>query len=347
MEHLGLKTAPGRFESKALSASQLQRMLQNRYYLGYVIFKGEEIKGRHQAIIDPELFDDVQSVMDSRGRNHVRKRIHDHYLKGALWCYPCHDQGHEYRLIRQQSKGRGGTYDYFFCRGRQEHVCDSRYMSTDEIEEAVEAFYARTRLPEKFIESVRQKVADVVLDSEHSTTLQRRQIQAELNQLSKKENNLLDLVSDGQLPGSKVRSRISALNEQQARLTQQLESLDDRLEAGAEVISEAIELLNNSEDLYSKFSNSQRYLLNRALFKKLYIRDGDVVCAEYNEPFNEMISAYDVLAGTPTFPDLTPVVQRACDNKRDRLATVLSLVGGSSKTLMVGAEGLEPPTCWL
>ena len=162
LDDLGLRTVPGRFASRALSTSQLQAMLQSRYYLGYVNFKGEEIKGRHDAIIDLELFDTVQDVMDSRGRSHVRKRIHDHFLKGILWCYDCHQRSHEYRLIRQRSNGNGGTYDYYFCRGRQEQVCDGRHMWVEEIETAIARFYGRIRFPKAFIDRVRREVTAVV-----------------------------------------------------------------------------------------------------------------------------------------------------------------------------------------
>jgi len=39
-------------------------------------------------------------------------------LKGILWCTLCHQQGREFRLIRQRSKGRGGVYEYFFLPGK-------------------------------------------------------------------------------------------------------------------------------------------------------------------------------------------------------------------------------------
>ncbi len=82
LEDRGLRTRPGRYPAKPLSTSQLSRVLQNRYYVGYVTFKDEEVEGRHQAIIEPALFEKVQTVIAGRAANHVRKRRHDHYLKG-------------------------------------------------------------------------------------------------------------------------------------------------------------------------------------------------------------------------------------------------------------------------
>jgi hypothetical protein len=41
-------------------------MLRDRYYLGYVTYDGEEIEGRHEALIDEDLFEQVQGIIESR-----------------------------------------------------------------------------------------------------------------------------------------------------------------------------------------------------------------------------------------------------------------------------------------
>ena len=63
-------------------------------------------------------------MLDSHQGSGVRQRTHHHYLKGTLWCARC-----ESRFIVQRAKGNGGVYYYFFCRGRQEGVCDQPYVN--------------------------------------------------------------------------------------------------------------------------------------------------------------------------------------------------------------------------
>ena len=46
--------------------SQLARVLRDRYYLGFVSYKGEEYPGRHEPLVTPELFARVQAVLDSQ-----------------------------------------------------------------------------------------------------------------------------------------------------------------------------------------------------------------------------------------------------------------------------------------
>ena len=347
LDQRGLRTRPSRYPAKPLSTTHLQTMLTNRYYLGVVTYRGEEFEGRHEPIVEPQLFEEVQAIMAGRGPANVRKRVHDHYLKGMLWCDACHQRGHEYRLIRQQSKGNGGTYAYFFCRGKQEHVCTSRHIWVDELEVAVLDVYSRLKLPPEFIALVREKVAEVIRDEEQSQHLRRKQIERQLAQLAKKEDNLIDLAADGGLPNAKVRSRLGEIAEQQAALVVELKGIELGLVEGAELIEEGLSLLETGADLYSRADDSQRQLLNRALFHKLYVRDDEIAGAVLHEPFDEFVAAGASEACLKAFPGWGPFDPGIRLNKTDRLEAALFGSGGSSNPVMVEVSGLEPPTSTL
>ncbi|KEP72639.1 hypothetical protein HR12_41985, partial [Microbacterium sp. SUBG005] len=65
----GLKTrASGRWPSQQLSDNQLLRLLQDPYYLGLTRFKDQIYPGRHEALVDGELFARVQEVVAMRSR---------------------------------------------------------------------------------------------------------------------------------------------------------------------------------------------------------------------------------------------------------------------------------------
>lgn len=85
--------ATSRRPSQQVSVSKLSQMLGNRYYLGFVAYKGQKYDGRHEAIIDDELFAAVQRVLAPRTAAAERRRIHHHYLKGTLYCGRCHRKG--------------------------------------------------------------------------------------------------------------------------------------------------------------------------------------------------------------------------------------------------------------
>lgn len=151
----GLRTRPtARYPAQRVSISKLARMLRDRYYLGYVTYRGDELPGRHEPLIGQHLFDRVQNVLDARTTSGERRRVHHHYLKGTLYCGHCHQAGTTGRMIIQHTvTRRRDEYTYFFCRNRQQGNCPAPYVNVAIAEHAVERYYTTVS---------HQQVADAV-----------------------------------------------------------------------------------------------------------------------------------------------------------------------------------------
>jgi len=81
--------AMGRWPERPVSRSTLAHVLRDRHYLGEVYYQGIWYPGRHEALIDDELFNRAQRVLDAHSGSGTRQRTHRHYLKGLLWCARC------------------------------------------------------------------------------------------------------------------------------------------------------------------------------------------------------------------------------------------------------------------
>jgi hypothetical protein len=139
----GLRTRPSaRHPAQQVSISKLARMLRDRYYLGYITYRGEEFPGR-RPLIEQHLFDRVQAVLDTRATSGERRRVHHHYLKGILYCGHCHRAGTTGRMIIQHTVTRhSDEHTYFFCRNRRQGTCPAPYVNVAVAEQAVERYYA-------------------------------------------------------------------------------------------------------------------------------------------------------------------------------------------------------------
>ncbi|SNQ49872.1 Site-specific DNA recombinase (fragment) [Frankia canadensis] len=90
LERRGLTAVPSRSRvPKPLSPSIVARTLSHRYYLGKVIFKGQEYEGRHQPLVSEDLFTRVQEVLRAHDQSSEKQRIYNHYLKGSVFCAAC------------------------------------------------------------------------------------------------------------------------------------------------------------------------------------------------------------------------------------------------------------------
>jgi site-specific DNA recombinase len=348
----GLLTRPtARRPSAPVSTSKLGEMLRHRYYTGVVSYQGIEYPGRHPALVSPELFEQVQLVMDSHSGAMERQRIHHHYLKGSLWCGECHARGVDSRLVIQRSVGRGGgEYFYFFCRGHQRGDCTSRYQPLAEVEAAVVRHYASVRLPEGVADRVRSGLVQAVSDETRSAVLLAAQHQAALRRLDVQEENLLDLASSGDVPKTKIRQRLAAIVVEREKLTNLVGDGRSALEAGAAVLREAVDLLEDVQELYRRASDDQRRLINQALFTRLYSYDGEITGEELAEPFHALLSlrtprrARYARPKSPTARHSNGAPKGAgWTNRTSADLLALALAGqGSSRAAMVEVPGIEP-----
>ncbi len=344
---------------KPVSVQTLWKILRDRYYIGYVTYKGVEYAGRHTPLISEDLFDRARRVLDSHSGSGTRQRTHHHYLKGVVWCARCRQ-----RFIVQRSQGRhGGIYYYFFCGGREDKTCDQPYIPIEVMEQAVEDHYGHAvKLSEDFRTQVREVVDAAVAANHNLTDEMRDQYTRRLDKLDAKESYLLDLASEEGWPKDKLREKVQAIRYERKQIRSELDQAEQRLETGRAVFHRALELLEDPQAMYRRGNETVKTTLNKAFFTKLYVDGRKVTEHELQEPFDLLSDAYR-LYQDPRQHSQAPHMyrrQRAPQTHRTagpgryggsdlRSSLTDSLVRalcarGSSKTVMVGDTGIEPVT---
>ena len=350
----GLETrATARRPAGPVSGSKISAMLRDPYYVGDIVYKGETYEGRHPAIIDRDLFVRVQQRLEASGRAGERKRVYPHYLKGSLWCGECYAVRGlvDKRMIIQRSIGNaGGEYFYFFCRGKQQGVCDSRHIPFEVVEDQVIEHYRTVQLRPEFIEWVHGQIDNALQDQAGSRRQLRDQIQGQIARLQTRVDNLIDLVADGGLAGSKAREKITEIERERAGLEARLGTIEDDLSIGAAFLKGWLELLRDPYELYRTANNDMRRDLNQAIFTRIFVIDQDRAESELQEHVRLLLEAQAEWATT------FGLGIEAGSNENDAEASSHSqsieghwrkpvdLALGSSKQSLVPLEGLEPPT---
>ncbi len=356
----GLRTRPTRLHpAKQVSINKLSQMLRDRYYLGYVTYQDEEIKGRHEPLIDEDLFERVQDIIESRSIAKERRRVHHHYLKGSLFCGRCKRAGRTGRMILQNVvNSKGTTYTYFFCRNKQSGACDAPHINVLLVEDAVEAHYATIRFSRTFVADVRAHIGEVIGEEEAAARLLHQQLTNELRALDAREDNLIDLAADGTIPQAKIKAKLREIERQRHRLTERLNASNDDLSDSARLIEACLKLLENPRELYRRCDEEQRRLLNQAIFHGIYIDDERITDHELSEPFARLHAlqrARQLAQADKPDPGTTPPkdANRAVSTKGDGpvsldgvevLLAGIDLAPCSSKTPRVELRGLEPLT---
>jgi site-specific DNA recombinase len=352
MADLGLTTRPSRrTPAQPLAASQLHRMLRDPYYTGVVVYKGDIYPGRHPAIISHELFDRVQQVMDQRSLSGQRDRVLFHYLKGLLFCERCRKAGRTSRLIYVEAKGRGGTFPYYLCRGRQDRACNLPYLPVALVEEAVARYYGGVQLGEDFLAETAALIEEVMREEQQTIRDLHDSYRKQLRALDVREERLLDLATDAKLPRDKIHARLRRIQIDRERAEEGLKETGQQLAVGAEVLQTYLRMLHQPAQLYRHATNDGRRDLNQAFFERLYLDDHNVVDAVLTDALIELSAANQRYSESRANASGMADTARGPGNEARSsgeshsvvLADVFSALG-SSKTNMVGVTGFEPAT---
>jgi site-specific DNA recombinase len=115
----------------------LRRLLTNSLYTGVVRHQGQAYPGEHQAIVDPEAWERVQTLIRHRtvwARGPLRNK-HQGLLSGLLYCTSCGTP-----MVYSYAASNGRKYPYYVCLNAQRKgwaVCPTKSLPVRAIEESV------------------------------------------------------------------------------------------------------------------------------------------------------------------------------------------------------------------
>jgi site-specific DNA recombinase len=210
----GIPTKTG----KPWSGYTVGRMLTNRVYLGEKVFGDIAVPDAHPAIINPDLFADVQRLITLRGTPGSKRAASssDYHLTGLITCPAC---GLKY--VGSNAHGRSRIYRYYTCFSTVRygaHGCHSPRLPADDLDQAVVTaltdLYANSRLITDAIAAERQHRA-----SQHDT--HRQELAGIRQQLAATETAIaryLIAFETGALDANTCGHRLRDLQTQAARL---------------------------------------------------------------------------------------------------------------------------------
>ncbi len=335
MAERGLTCRPtAKYPEAPLSLSKLAKVLRNPYYLGIVTYNGIQYPGRHERLVDVETFARVQQLMDGRVQAGEKQRIHQHYLKGTLFCRRCHS-----RLGMTYATGRhGGIYPYFFCLGRQRrNGCDLPYLQVDGVEERVERLYGRIQLSNDEVAALRAELQSLLAAEAGEAEKKQKRLERHIAKLNQQRYVWADKVTQGSVPDDIGREKQALLARQLVSAQADLAELQATPADLSATLDQALALVSSCQTGYAQAEERLKRRWNQLFFKQVNL-DVKEVC----EP-----SLSPVIAALRPLPSPSPALgRRAFPHKGQRNNEPgLVLVGrGSSEEHLVGAEGLEPPT---
>jgi site-specific DNA recombinase len=370
----GLTSSPTKSSpAKPLVPSNFHRLLCHPYYKGIVRYKGVEYPGRHEPLVSVDTWDRVQAVLRAQNYAGEKNRDHPHYLRGTVFCGQCGS-----RLVVTHAKGRRGrVYEYYMCVGRQQKrtQCLQKVILIEQLAAAVEEHYLMVQPSEELLGQIRIVLDEELRQAQAFSGKERDSQERRVRKLEDERTKLLDGYYAGAIP-------MDLMKREQTRLTSELSAATGRLAAlVAEFdvvrvnLDQAIELAGNWHAAYMRATDSERRMLNLAIFEALYIDEEGSVVHEFADPFDLLLgrsvvtSIFDRIDRQELSPEKSAAIDDAWSaisarwaaeevSRRTRASNPklktnaqnsetpdgIAATGGLNVTLLVGVEGLEPPT---
>lgn len=284
MNKRGLRTVHSKAKPpQPLTKSAITHMLSNRFYLGFVTYKGVEYPGQHEAIISPDLFNRVQDMLAARDVSGERKRKHPHYLKGSLYCGECGS-----RMSYALAKGR---YAYFYCLGQKRgNGCTQPYVDVAELEAAVEALYTTIQISPEWVAQLKTRLEVELAARWSSDITEKKALTKAVDDLTGQQQKLMQAYYAEAVPLEMLKAEQTRLSAEVMLCEERLGQLNAHFESTGKILDLAIQLASNCHRAYLKAKPETRRLFNQAFFDAIYIEDRKLKRAQRTELFEALLS---------------------------------------------------------
>jgi site-specific DNA recombinase len=268
-----------------ICAQRLHVLLQSHYYLGKVPFRGVIYDGKHPALIDRLTFDRVQEVMKAHSTAGEKRRTHNHYLKGTIFCGNCGGRM-IYNLARNK---QGNPYPYFFCLGRREG-CQLPHLAVEDIEKAVERYYRTIQFSATTIAEAKAAVYDYIaaLKSQHGAQTARHQ--RRLASIEKKFDRLFEAYAAEAMTMERFKRQQDKLDQETTDAKALLDIASGKFIKIKRLAQLALSLVKNAHATYMRAEPLTRRMMNQTIFTKLLVTEDGVVGAFLTQLFADLMS---------------------------------------------------------
>ncbi len=232
---------------KPLVIANIQKNLQNIFYLGLMKWKGEIFEGKHEPLISKKLFDKCQEVMSKRGKVQESHK-NDFAFLGLLKCASCGCS-----ITAEKQKG----HNYYRCTKKKGLCQEKHYLREEALTEQITSYLQKVSLSSQDTEKVL-----AALDSEQDKAREDAQVEVsilkkQLSQIETKLQKLLDVYLADALSTEEYAAKKQSLLSQKVSLSEKITDFETRGLSWLEPAREFVKSLNQAAKLIDKNNLSE------------------------------------------------------------------------------------------
>jgi DNA invertase Pin-like site-specific DNA recombinase len=223
---------------KDISLSNIQKILQNIFYIGLMKYKGEIFEGKHKPLISKKLFDKVQDMLSQRGKPHKHKK-HDFAFLGLMKC-TCGAS-----ITAETQKG----HNYYRCTKKKGPCPEKHFLREEILIEQIKHYLQKVSLSSQDMEKVLAELEKDEKQAKEQTKIIVQNLKAELGQIEQKLEKLLDVYLAETISTEEYTARKQKLLTKKVELKEKIKDFEQKGLSWLEPAREFVLKLNYAEKL--------------------------------------------------------------------------------------------------
>ena len=266
-----------------VSKSQIQNMLQNPFYYGYMKYNNNLHKHIYPALISKELFDECQNVRLGK-INHKSKRTEKQFiLKGLLRCQHC--------KCAYSPELKKGKYTYMRptkSRGNCEYCY---HLNENKILPQIEEQISKLRLADNILLEIEQEL-NKNSHNEHKTKLeQKNKLQTQLEILTKRLKKARALFLDDGISKEEYNDLVQETNSEKHDIEGKLQRLTNNNDNFDKAVLNIFNLASKASFLFKSSELQEKREIISILFTNLEM-DSEKLVFEPRKPFDVLLNSH-------------------------------------------------------
>ncbi|MBI5724307.1 MAG: recombinase family protein [Planctomycetes bacterium] len=275
-----------RVKQPKFNRTSLSYVLNNRFYLGEIVWHGKSYPGKHKPLIERHIFQICQDILN--GKNRRKSGRSDAPLAGSLFrCAFCGQSITGERIRRKLRKGGVREHQYYRCANNApgSNHPTVRWRGED-LEVAIIRDLESLRFSDKEQEEwFRTSLKDAVRDIESQQHRQRASIQKRQTELQGMQDRLLNAYLAGDVDADSFQKKSASLKTDLARCRDNLERCRDIDAARGDNAIRVFDWSQQAADLWRGSNNTERREILETICLNRTLSDV-TLCTEKRRPFN-------------------------------------------------------------
>jgi site-specific DNA recombinase len=302
---------------RPMSRSKIYQVFTDEFYMGKFTYQGVEYQGKHQAMVTPEEFWRVQSLLGIKGR--PRPKSYSFKYTGLLRCGQCQAQitaEHKYQIIcsvcKKKFASRSKTacphcntlisdmknptnlhYVYYHCTKRKDPNCTQGSVTEEKLEAQIDEQLSKIQISDKF-----KDWAIKYLNELHDTEVSDRTavletLQSSYNGVVKRIDNLVSLKispqnSDGSLlSDEEFKNQKASLMKEKVSLEERLKDTGDRVKKWTELAEKTFNFAVHARYWFANGDEETKRQIFASLSSNMTLQD-KIVLIDLQKPFEQI-----------------------------------------------------------